>query len=296
LSVKGISDKSIEKVNKFRNAYANKFEIFEAAQQAKLPIGILSALIQAGALEGFKEARSMVVLEAQLWNILTVRERKYAFQLGEKHEFNLVNVIKSLNTFTDDKGKPVIKDSRMETIKRKYEPYKKIYLLNSKSEEFANWFYENRLLGYTVGKKLRDIFIEKCPDLDFIRTIADYKPKTEVYFIGRIKESKSGVSKNKNKYIRFTISDETGDMTVLITNYVGKRDGKLVDKIGDCIERNGGKLPAEENIVIVKGQKTEDAVFAEIVAVQNQKIYTKLSELKGGEKEEEKLEEVPVSQ
>ena len=32
LSIKGISDKSIEKLNSFRNKYSNKFEIFQAAE------------------------------------------------------------------------------------------------------------------------------------------------------------------------------------------------------------------------------------------------------------------------
>ena len=53
LSVKGISDKTIEKLNNFRNEYSNKFEIFQAANEAGVSIGVLSALIQAGDLEGF---------------------------------------------------------------------------------------------------------------------------------------------------------------------------------------------------------------------------------------------------
>ena len=70
-----------EKVNNFRNKYSNKFEIFEAAEQAGLTIGILSSLIQAGALEGFSQSRSKVVLEAQLWNLLTKREKRRLYFL-----------------------------------------------------------------------------------------------------------------------------------------------------------------------------------------------------------------------
>ena len=71
LSIKGISEKSIERINNFRNKYSNKFEIFEASEEAGLTIGMLSALIQAGALDGFSQSRSKIVLEAQLWNLLT---------------------------------------------------------------------------------------------------------------------------------------------------------------------------------------------------------------------------------
>ena len=84
LSIKGISDKSIEKLAAFRNKYANKFETFQAAKQAGLNIGVLSALIQAGALQGFTQSRSKVVYEAQVWNILTEREKKHVMRFADE--------------------------------------------------------------------------------------------------------------------------------------------------------------------------------------------------------------------
>ena len=45
---------------------------------------------------------------------------------------------------------------------------------------------------------------------------------------------------------------------------------------------NSGNLPQEKEIVIIKGRKMEDAVFADLISVQNNKVYTKLSELKRG--------------
>ena len=75
--VVGISDKSIDRLNNFKNEYANKYEIFQSAKEALLNIGTLCALIQAGALEGFKQSRTKVVYEAQLWNILTKREKSH---------------------------------------------------------------------------------------------------------------------------------------------------------------------------------------------------------------------------
>ena len=96
LSIKGISDKSVEKLNNFRNKYSNKFEIFQAANEAGLNIGSLSALIQAGALSGFKQSRSKVVLEAQLWNILTNKEKQYCISIAEKNDYDLIKVVKKL--------------------------------------------------------------------------------------------------------------------------------------------------------------------------------------------------------
>ena len=272
LSVKGISDKSIEKLNSFRNKYSNKFEIFQAAEEADLNTGILCSLIQAGALSGFNQSRSKIVLEAQLWNTLTAKEKKYAISFAEKFDFDLIKIIKHLNKFTDEKNKVIIKSTRLETIKKKYEPYLKIYNQNSKSESFANWYYEKKLLGYTYERTLKDIFSEKRGDLEYLNTIQNLPINQKVVFIGQVEETYSGTSKNekKTKYLRIKVSDETGLMTVLIFN----------DKIENCKNLNGGKNPQEGNIIIVKGIKKEDCVFADLIAIQDHEIYMKLSEVK----------------
>jgi len=272
LSVKGISDKSIEKLNSFRNKYSNKFEIFQAAEEADLNIGVLCSLIQAGALTGFKQSRSKIVLEAQLWNILTAKEKKYVISFAEKFDFDLIRIIKHLNKFTDEKNKVIIKSTRLETIKKKYEPYLKIYNQNNKSESFANWYYEKKLLGYSYERTLKDIFSEKREDLEYINTIQDLSLNQKAVLIGQVEETYSGTSKNekKTKYFRLKVADETGLATVLLFN----------DKIENCKNLNGGKNPEEGNIVIVKGIKKEDCIFADLVAIQDHEIYMKLSEIK----------------
>jgi DNA-directed DNA polymerase III PolC len=272
LSVKGISDKSIEKLNSFRNKYSNKFEIFQAAEEADLNTGVLCSLIQAGALSGFNQSRSKIVLEAQLWNTLTAKEKKYAISFAEKFDFDLIKIIKHLNKFTDEKNKVIIKSTRLETIKKKYEPYLKIYNQNSKSESFANWYYEKKLLGYTYERTLKDIFSEKRGDLEYLNSIQNLPVNQKVVFIGQVEEFYSGTSKNekKTKYLRIKVSDETGLMTVLIFN----------DKIENCKNLNGGKNPQEGNIIIVKGIKKEDCIFADLIAIQDHEIYMKLSEVK----------------
>jgi DNA polymerase-3 subunit alpha len=272
LSIKGISDKSIEKLNGFRNKYSNKFEILQAAEEADLNIGVLCSLIQAGALTGFKQSRSKIVLEAQLWNMLTSKEKKYAISFAEKFDYDLIRIIKHLNTFTDEKNKVIIKNSRLDTIKSKYEPYLKIYNQNSKSESFANWYYEKRLLGYTYERTLKDIFNEKREDLICINEIIDLPINTKIALVGEITDSYSGISKSekKTKYLRLKVSDESGDITVLLFN----------DRIENCKALNGNKNPEEKNIVIVKGIKKEDCIFADLVAVQDHHIYMKLTEIK----------------
>jgi DNA polymerase III alpha subunit len=272
LSVKGISDKSIEKLNSFRNKYSNKFEIFQAAEEADLNIGVLSSLIQAGALIGFKQSRSKVVLEAQLWNILSVKEKKFCISFAEKFDYDLIKIIKHLNTFTDEKGKVIIKGTRLDTIKKRYEPYLKIYNQNSKSESFANWYYEKRLLGYSYEKSLREIFQEKRQDLSSLNEILDMPLNSKVAFIGEVQEVYSGIAKNekKTKFLKIKVSDETNVINVLMFN----------DNIENNKTLNNKRNYEENNIVIVKGTKKEDCIFADLGAIQDHEIYMKLSEVK----------------
>lgn len=269
LSIKGISDKSIEKIINFKNKYSNKFEIFQAAEEAKIPIGILSSLIQAGALEGFKQSRSQVVLEAQLWKLLTVREKRFVTAMGKEYDYDLPSILRKLTNFKDEKNKVVIKESRRNTIRKKYSPYLKIYKQNSKNEKFANWYYEKTYLGYTHDVTLMEIFIDKQPKLEELRTIRDLPVDFSVYFVGTVLEDFKGISKKGNAYLRLQVQDNTGVMTVLM----------FEKQMASCEEINGGKLPSKGNIVIVRGIKKEDAVFANVIGIEDQSVYTKLSEI-----------------
>jgi len=271
LSVKGISEKTIKAVNEFRGEFKNKFDIFETASQANLNIGVLCALIQAGALDGdFKQSRSKIVYEAQLWNILTNKEKINAKLFGETFEYDLVKILMHMKDNKDVQGKPYIKESRLQTLRTKADAYKKIYEINSKSESFANWYYENSIIGYSVRSKLREVFIAKKDDLVYIKDIANFGEKDEVCFIGVIKECMSGVSREKKtRYFKMQISDETSAINTMIFS----------DKI-DEMQNLNNRMPKEEDIVIITGQKFGDSVFARMVAIQTHTVYTKLSQLK----------------
>jgi len=269
-SIKGISEKTMEKLKNFKSEHSNKFEVFEAAKEVGLSIGVISALIQAGALDGFSSSRSRVVLEAQLWNILTENEKLLSIQHGPNHDFDLLKVVKSLSESKNENGKLLIKESRFATIKKKYDPYLKIYQQNNKSESFANWFYENKLLGYSYDKTLKDIFVSKMPNLKNTSEIFSGGGES-IYLIGRVDEASEFVARNekKTKTFKMTVSDEMGSCSVLMFN----------DKIEMAKANNSDKLPEEGDIVIVKGNKKTDCIFAETVVIQTLKIYTRLSEL-----------------
>lgn len=273
-SIKGISEKTIEKLDNFKREHANKFELFEAAKEAGLNIGILSALIQAGTLDKFGKTRTLLVYEAQVWNKLKPKEKLVAKQLGERFNFAIAKIVKAMNgELKDEKSKPLLKDSRFATLKKGTLQYKQIYEQNSVCEAFANWWYEKRLLGYVTCTTLLDIFRAKKPSLIPLMDVIGEPDGRYVDFVGFVEEDPQlGTSRTakKSRYAKYTISDEGGSMKVMIFN----------DSLDECKALNGG-LPKENAIVIVHGvRKGDDCVFANTIAAQQNQIYTKLSDLK----------------
>ena len=129
-SIKGVSEKSLQSLRDFRDTETpTKYDIFLSAKQAGLNIGVLSSLIQAGALSSKGDNRSLMVLEAQAFNLLTEREKRNFITLGEKYEYKLLNAIADAKKgdLVGDDGKPLMKESRFNTFKKKYDPYKTIY-------------------------------------------------------------------------------------------------------------------------------------------------------------------------
>lgn len=287
-SIKGISEKTIIKINNFKRSHSNKFELFESAKEAGLFIGITSALIQAGALDKFVTQnqnginRCLLVYEAQLWNNLTLSEKQMAMQLAKNtNDFRLANIVQKLNTeIKNEKSKPIIKDSRMSTIKKNTEKYKLIYKQNTSenSQAFANWYYEKMLLGYSTYTTLIDIFRSKKSSLVPISEIRELSDNGKCDFVGYVEEDpKASISKNGNKYAKYMISDEFGTAKVMI---FGTDNPEKQNRLEFCKEMNDG-LPKEGSIVIVSGTKKEgDTIFADTISRQENKIYTKLSQLK----------------
>lgn len=284
-SIKGISEKTMEKLKDFDRVQSDKFKLFISAKQAGIGIGVLSALIQAGTLDSISKNRVFLVYEAQLWNVLTDREKKYVMNYAKNYNNSVVKTVQALvDTIKDEKSKPIIKDTRLATIKRDTERFKAIYLQNNTCQAFANWWYENKLLGYTHQTTLMEIFKEKIDTLESVNQIKTYPETTKVDFIGIVDETgKTSKSKSGTPYAKLSISDESGTMKVMIFGVSEKQKNskkKYRDKLQECKDLNGG-IPKEGDIVIVKGTKMEnDTIFADTIASQQNKIYTKLSELK----------------
>ena len=276
-SIKGISDSTLDSLMEFCQAdLKTKYDVFIAAKQVGLNIGNLSALIQAGALSSFSEDRCRLVLEAQSFNILTEREKRLFVSLGEKYNYDILNTIHDCvkNKQVGDDNKPIMSDKRFNTFKTKYAGYREIYDKNSKSPKFANWYFETKLLGYSYSYKIKDIFSEESSEryTDCL-TFNSLDINESVRMVGVVKDCFKKKSVNGNKYAKLEISDENGKIKAMLLD--SGRQAKLTEYLD-----NGNKLPKEENIVILSGRKGDDILFIDKMAILDEKIYMKLSEIK----------------
>ena len=272
-SIKGVSERSLEAIIEFRDSEAtNKFDVFVAAKQAKINIGVLSGLIQAGALSSAHNDRAYMVYEAQVFNTLTSREKRNFLILGPQYDYDLFKIwkeeVKEGPNIADD-GKPLIKESRINTIKEKCLKYREIYVKNNKNVDFANWFFERKLLGYSYSARLKDIY-ENSQMRIGIEEISERPQNADFYVIGIITSVSNGRTKVKNeKYCRFSLSDEKGDITCFIWNDMLTR-----------LEYDGISLE-KENIVSVRAKRGRtDAITINDLKILDDKIFMKLSDLK----------------
>ena len=277
-NIKGISEKSIEKLKNFKHTHSNKFQLFSAANECKIPIQITSALIMSGSFDDMlTESRSKTMLEAILWNFLSVKEKMKCLELGESLKFDLISCVKAMHeTIKTANGKNTfIKDSRYETIKKKVTPYFDVYKYNNKNPELANWFFESQLLGFSYSTNLLNIFKKICPDMIDIFNVNQSLDNDNVHFVGQVAEVKQGKSREKaTPYLRLTVKDHCGSIGVMLFNTARQ------NSIEEC-EENNGRLPEEGDIVSIRGTKKDgDTVFARNVGIQDCKVLNRISQLK----------------
>tara|TARA_R100000008_G_scaffold81978_1_gene65743 strand:- start:2073 stop:4688 length:2616 start_codon:yes stop_codon:yes gene_type:complete len=280
-AIKGVSLKSLQSILTFRKGSPeelNKFEVFEAAKQAGINIGVFSGLIQAGTLNSFagSNSRARLVLEAQSYNILTDRERRIAKALGEEYNYDILKIIKRATQteppLMGDDNRPFMKPSRLATFKAKYEPYKSIYDKNNEgnNEDFANWYFEKQLLGYSYTKKLKDTFRGRDKDsMITCKEIFELTDNAFVKFVGTVKSCLKKTSQTNKKYYFIVASDETSEAKCI---FMEREYQPYLNK--------GKSLPEKDSIAIITGRKGDGTVFVNDMSVLDQRIYMKLSDLK----------------
>lgn len=252
-----------------------KYDIFLAAKQAGLNIGILGALIQAGALQSKGDNRSLMVLEAQAFNLLTDREKRNFILLGDKYEYKLLNCIADAKKgeLVGDDGKPLMKESRFKTFKKKYDVYKSIYDKNKQYESFANWYFETELLGYSHSCNLKDCFVDSHQSLCDSRDLRLMQSDDRGKFIGVVEDCIKRTSQNGNKYMKLSLADEYGRYDAMLLN---SRRGNYYDRYFEANK----KTPSKKNIIVAYGRKSEDIIFLDSINIMDEKIYMKMSDVK----------------
>ncbi len=275
-SIKGVSTKVLQALLDFReDSFANKYEIFLSAKQAGLNIGTLSALVQAGLLDSFVQSnRPRLVLEAQTFNILTDREKRNFVALGDKYNYDIINSIHAAKKqdMVGDDNRKMFTQKRFETFRKKYQPYKDIYEMNKEHTKYANWFFEEKLLGYSYSHNIREVFSYE-DDFNSADDVKELGDRANVKFVGVLTDIMRRTSRNGNKYARLTMQDEGGVLEGLFLD--GSRDARLTNYLD-----SGKKLPKKSDVVIIYGSKGDDIVFIDKIFPLKDKIYMKLSELK----------------
>jgi DNA polymerase III alpha subunit len=282
--LKGVAEKAVEKLIKFRKLYTTKYEVFHAADECNLNIGVLSALIMSGCLDEIHGGqRPRFLAEAHLWNVLSDKEKKHAFVFGAEFNYDTLEMVKGLKTRLDEKGKPYIKESRYETIKKKFEPYWKIYLHNKKNDKLARYIFERNVLGYAYSSDLKNVFQGYCGDLVTIQEIKESLQDNDyIHVAAEVTSVTEGIAKNekKTRYVKVMCKDSTGNIATMLFNQA----------IDFHIEENG-TMVKEGDIVIIRGKKFKDSISAKTIAVSDTKIFLKISQVKEKvEKTEDKID------
>ena len=233
-------------------------------------------MIQAGTLSSYTHRRSRLVLEAQTFNILTDKEKKFACSVGPKYDYDILTIVsecafkaQSLN----ESGKPFMNEKRKITFRKKYDEYKKIYEQNKNHEKFANWVFENKLLGYTPTIRLKTIFQQsECTFTDTMEFQSAFK-EDRVKMVGVVDDVYKGKTKKSNStFYRFQLKDEVGSVSAMFLD--GGKHQRLTEYLED-----GLKIPEKESIVVFTGRKGDDVLWIESIGILDDKIYMKLSDI-----------------
>lgn len=273
-SIKGISDKSVDALQAFVSRERNnKFQVFNAASASGLNIGILSAIIQAGTLDSLitkRDTRTSLVYEAQLFNLLTQREKTYALEHGHEYDYSVFDLIRDMPNWLTETGKKMIRPTRMETINTRADTYRKIFRQNNSFPEFANYVYEQKVLGYSHSTSLKQVCMgageDGLMDAKEFAESEDYMCRV----VGEVEDIKYTKSKAGKKYLKIDLGDDTGTVTCMM----------FEPDVFEFAKKDVFEKIEEGSRMIISGKRWNDALIISTVKLLDEQIYMKLSDLK----------------
>lgn len=302
--VRGVSNENEQKLALFidksgLSPASTKFEVFQAMKNAKLNVAVGSALIQAGCMSDYdshtdsngvtSHSRSRLVLEWCLWSrsdLLSAKERAKCLQIEKQANSDVLRAVQLLATeIKDEKGNPFVKATRFETIKKRYLPYKEIYLQNSRNERLANFWYEKTVLGYSHSESLKGIFEQHTDGLVTTEEAKKLPDGSRCRLIGFVSEPIKGKTKKGNDELRFRLNDEIGEVRIKVFN----------DRIG-AIETQNKRQLENGDIVIANCKKMQGGTFfaeagvdGTVIGIQTAKIFMKLAEIRDAKADKEEV-------
>ena len=284
-SIKSVSDKTLEKLHNFSSDSPNKFQLFEAAKEAGINIGILSNLIKAGCLNSFGENRGKLMLEAATWNILSAAQKTKIFKFGPKYNYDLLNVLFDIKEGKLlDNGKEIISTKKRKTSKnpdgispwdtfyKKYEKHKAEFHSYSKNRSFYNYMYEVDILGFAYSNKLYTLLRNSYTNIQNLLEVEDEPIDAKITSCGIVQEAKVGKTAKGGKKLTIEIVDEFGANRLMMFNF--KRYDKIthekesVNNVDD-LEKEYGRLPEKKDIVVFRGTKKDRVIFLEKIRILN---------------------------
>lgn len=273
-AIKGLSGAALQKMKNFKAVVTNRFELYSSLNDANIPLNVVTALILSGCFDSLRGelSRNKFLFEFEVWNVLTDKELIFVKSLGEKYNYNLLNIIVDLSQkITNEKGKLIIKESRFATIKKTVAPFKEKYLKNSKYELLSSWMFEQKYIGFSYSNKLIDIYKKNINDLVTLLDIKTLEHNTKVRFVGIVESVEKRVSREKkNPYLKVMIKD---DSSLIMSMLFG--DNRI-----EATNSFNGKEIEEGDIVVVNGQKSNELVFIDTLAIQENPIIMAKSQLK----------------
>lgn len=251
-SIKGISEAAIKKLASFDRSYATKFDLFNNCLEAKLGLNVVKSLIAAGCFPNYNHSRAKLLLEFQIFNKLTEREKILVNRFGEMHGYDLFSIIKYLADRTDEDGRKYIKSTRLDTIRKSYENYYKIYQFNKQHGKLLNVLYEHEVLGYSYSGGLATCYREEYPEIVSLYEVNTALEGEILTFIARVRDTKEGKSRAKQTpYVKLFLWDEQSGITAMI---FGDKTKQVRDK--------KDKIINEDVIVVANGRKMSgDMIF-----------------------------------
>lgn len=241
-AVKGISSSTFDRIIALAGSKrGDKLKLYSVCKDLKIQISVLTALIQVGAFDSLGENRQILSYEARIFYLLTDKEREWIVSNSNLFNSNLFDFLKKATEWVNAlTSKPVMRASRLETLKRNAEPAREMYKNHADQHKIAQYICEIYLLGYSHSYTLAEIVEgkthKKLEKLINVNPRDMVENKTRYFSVVFVKKAEEKVAVSSGKpYWYMEIEDETcqRDVKSFATSYKTLINSNSLPKEGD---------------------------------------------------------------